>query len=118
VVEDVEINFEIIAAMLENTQMQIESAVNGAEALSLFEKNPTKYDIIFMDIHMPIMDGYHATESIRALPHPAARTVPIIAMTANVFKEDVEKSIKCGMNAHIGKPINIKIVREILRKYL
>ncbi|WP_428897648.1 PAS domain S-box-containing protein [Parelusimicrobium proximum] len=116
--EDVEINREIVLALLEPTGINIDVAVNGAEAVEKVKSSPDKYDIIFMDVQMPEMDGYEATKSIRALPAPRAKTVPIIAMTANVFKEDIEKSLASGMNAHIGKPMNINEVLEIMRKYI
>lgn len=70
-----------------------------------------------MDIHMPEMDGYEATEQIRALPTPKAKTIPIIAMTANVFREDIEKCLAAGMNSHVGKPIDFDEVMEQLAKY-
>jgi len=74
--------------------------------------------MIFMDIHMPEVDGYTSTKMIRALPDPRAKTVPIIAMTANVFREDIEKCLDAGMNAHVGKPIDIEDVMTQLRRYL
>jgi CheY-like chemotaxis protein len=84
----------------------------------MFSESPEKYDLIFMDIQMPELDGYGASERIRALGGEHAKNVPIIAMTANVFKEDIERCIAAGMNEHIGKPIDINEVMEKLRKYL
>ena len=116
--EDIEINREIVITLLEPTCLNIECAENGTQALSLFEKEPEKYDLIFMDIQMPEMDGFTATRNIRALDIPWAKTVPIIAMTANVFREDVDKCLDAGMNDHIGKPIDIDEIIGQLRKYL
>jgi len=106
-VEDVEINREIIIALLEPTQIQIDCAENGAQAVRMFCAAPDKYGLIFMDIQMPEMDGYEATKNIRAQNFPAAKKIPIIAMTANVFKEDIERCTEAGMNSHIGKPVDI-----------
>ena len=116
--EDVEINREIVLALLEPFSLEIECAVNGAEAVRMFSSAPQKYDMIFMDVQMPEMDGYTATRAIRALGTPKARTVPIIAMTANVFREDVEKCLESGMNSHVGKPLDLNEVLEALRTNL
>ncbi|GHV01794.1 hypothetical protein FACS1894211_12160 [Clostridia bacterium] len=116
-VEDVPLNREIIITLLEDTGIKIIAAENGAEAVDLFNEDPFKYNLIFMDVHMPVMDGYEATRQIRSLEVPVARTVPIVAMTANVFKEDVEKCLAAGMNDHIGKPVDIDQVIEKIRKY-
>jgi signal transduction histidine kinase/CheY-like chemotaxis protein len=116
--EDVDINREIVQALLEPTQMVIDCAENGAEAVRMFSEAPLKYDMIFMDIQMPEMDGYDATRRIRALDIPAAKTIPIVAMTANVFKEDVERCLEAGMNSHIGKPIDFEEVMHRLHLYL
>jgi len=116
-VEDVEINREIVLTMLESTQMEIDCAENGLEAVQKFTEAPEKYDLIFMDVQMPEMDGYDATRSIRAVNAPNAKTIPIIAMTANVFREDVEKCLEAGMNGHIGKPLDFNEVMEQLQKY-
>jgi PAS domain S-box-containing protein len=117
-VEDVEINREIVITLLEDTGVYIESAENGAQAVQLFEAAPEKYDAILMDIHMPEMDGFEATRRIRALTVEKARQVPIIAMTANVFREDIEKCLASGMNDHLGKPIDIAEVLRKLKQYL
>jgi len=116
--EDVEINREIVMSLLEPTGLKIVCAENGAKAVRLFNDSPTKYDMIFMDVQMPEMDGYEATRNIRSHDSPTAKTIPIIAMTANVFREDIERCIKAGMNAHIGKPLDIKKVMGMLKKYL
>ena len=116
--EDVEINREIVLALLEPTLLDIDCVENGVEAVRAFADNPAKYNIIFMDLQMPEMDGYEAARSIRALEGEGDRNVPIIAMTANVFKEDVENCLAAGMNDHIGKPLDFEAVLRILRQYL
>jgi CheY-like chemotaxis protein len=116
--EDVEINREILTALLEPTSLTIESAVNGADALRLFVADPDRYDLIFMDVQMPEMDGYEATERIRSSGVPQAATIPILAMTANVFREDIDRCLKAGMNGHVGKPLDIEEVLTRLREYL
>jgi signal transduction histidine kinase/CheY-like chemotaxis protein len=115
--EDVEINREIVKTLLEPTKLEIDCAENGAEAVRMFIANPQKYDMIFMDIQMPEMDGYDATRHIRALDIPQAKTIPIIAMTANVFREDVEKCLEAGMNSHVSKPIDFHEVMNRLNLY-
>ena len=104
--EDVSINREIVMALLEPLELKIDCACNGLEAVRMFTGTPDRYDIIFMDVQMPEMDGYEATRQIRALDLPKAKTIPIIAMTANVFREDVQKCLDAGMNDHIGKPLD------------
>ena len=116
--EDIEINREIVKALLEPTQIEIINAQNGVEAVELFSESPGKYDMIFMDVQMPEMDGFTATQRIRSSNAPNARTIPIIAMTANVFREDVEQCIAAGMNDHIGKPIVLDEVLKKLHEYL
>jgi CheY-like chemotaxis protein len=117
-VDDVDVNREIVIELLAPSLLSIDSAENGAEALAMFADSPERYDMILMDVHMPEMDGYEATRRIRALAAPQAKTVPIIAMTANVFREDIEKCLESGMNNHIGKPFKIEEVLDKLRKYL
>jgi CheY-like chemotaxis protein len=92
--------------------------VNGLEALSMFRDHPDRYNLILMDIHMPEVDGYEATKRIRSLGTAEAEAIPIVAMTANVFREDIEKCLACGMNDHIGKPIDIDELMTKLHKYL
>jgi CheY-like chemotaxis protein len=116
--EDLEINREIVLALLEPTELAIDCAENGAETVALFSAAPERYDLIFMDVQMPEMDGYEATRRIRALAAPTARTIPIIAMTANVFREDIEKCLAAGMNGHVGKPLDLADVLDVLRRYL
>ena len=104
--EDVDANAEILGDLLELEEMEVERAVNGQRAVEMFSEKPAGYyDAILMDVRMPVMDGLAATESIRALPREDAKVIPIIAMTANVFDEDVERSLAAGMNAHLFKPI-------------
>ncbi|MDR2196788.1 MAG: response regulator [Coriobacteriales bacterium] len=117
-VEDIEVNREIVIALLEPTRIAIETAENGLEALETFEADQEGFDLIFMDVQMPLMDGLEATRKIRALDTPAARKVPIIAMTANAFREDVETCLSSGMNGHIGKPIDFSEVLATLSRYL
>ncbi|MCL2889390.1 MAG: response regulator, partial [Eggerthellaceae bacterium] len=116
--EDLKINQEIVIALLEPTQIEVECAVNGLEALQLFASQPQSYDIIFMDMQMPEMDGLSATREIRALDFAKAKAIPIIAMTANVFKEDIRRCLDVGMNDHIGKPIDYADMLKKLKKYL
>ncbi len=115
IVEDVEQNAEILQDLLEIEDMLTEHAENGAVALEMFGKHPAGYyDAILMDMRMPVMDGITATRAIRALERPDAATIPIIAMTANVFDEDVESTRKAGMNAHLGKPVEPERLYETL----
>ncbi|WP_310599781.1 response regulator [Desulfobulbus sp.] len=116
--EDVELNREIVLSLLEPTELTVDCAENGAAAVRMFSADPQRYDMIFMDIHMPEMDGYEATRRIRALEIPWAGQIPIVAMTANVFREDIEKCLATGMNDHIGKPLDFNDVLEKLRRYL
>ncbi|GHV52528.1 hypothetical protein FACS1894216_08820 [Synergistales bacterium] len=116
--EDVEMNREIVIDLLEPTMLKIDCAVNGAEAVKMFAEAPEKYDIIFMDVQMPEMDGYEATRRIRAMNAPRAEAIPIIAMTANAFREDIENALSAGMNEHMAKPVDIQILLAKLRKYL
>uniref|UniRef100_UPI00267130CC response regulator n=1 Tax=Anaerofustis stercorihominis TaxID=214853 RepID=UPI00267130CC len=108
IVEDNELNMEILRELLILQGCKVTCAVNGEEGVEAFEKSkPYDFDIIFMDIRMPVMDGYQATEIIRGLDRKDAKEVIIIAISANAFEDDIEKSISFGMNAHISKPINI-----------
>jgi len=116
--EDVEINREIVLALLEPTKLKIDCVENGIQALMMFESEPDKYDMIFMDVQMPKMDGHEATRAIRSLDLPRAKSIPIIAMTANVFREDIEQCFAAGMNDHIGKPLDFQEVLDKLRIYL
>jgi CheY-like chemotaxis protein len=116
--EDVEINREIIISLLEDTGIVIDCAENGLQALNMFEAAPSKYRIILMDIHMPEMDGYEATRKIRRSAAEEALSIPIVALTANVFREDVDKCLKAGMNDHLGKPVDYHELIKMLEKYL
>ena len=115
--EDVDINREIVEIMLEETGVKIVSAVNGQEAVNMFNAEPNRYHLILMDIQMPVMDGLAATRAIRAAEQPG-KSVPIVAMTANAFKEDVEICLQVGMNWHIAKPIIPWQFFSVLRKFL
>ena len=117
-VEDVDINREIIIALLENTGIKIDCAENGQIGLEMFADDQDKYDMVFMDIHMPVMDGYTATKKIRALGSPQSDWVPILAMTANAFNEDIETCKAVGMNDHIAKPVDFKLMLEKMSRYL
>ena len=118
-VEDNEINMEIAQALLEKRGMRVQWAANGREAIDIFMASEEReFDLILMDIQMPILDGLMATQQIRLLAREDAKTVPIIAMTANAFDEDVEKSKAAGMNSHLSKPINPKQLYRTLQVYL
>ena len=112
-VEDLEINRTIVMALLEQTGVSFDCAQDGLIAYDMFVNNPNRYNLIYMDMHMPIMDGLLTTEKIRALDTEYARTIPIIAMTANAFDEDVIACLNAGMNDHIAKPIDTD---ELLKK--
>jgi signal transduction histidine kinase/CheY-like chemotaxis protein len=118
IAEDVDINREVIASLLEQTGIGIDFAENGQTAVEKFCADPDRYHLIFMDLQMPLMDGYEATKIIRAFDHHNAQSIPIIAMTANVFKEDIERCRAAGMNGHLGKPIDLAQVFETLEQYL
>ncbi len=118
-VEDIAINRIIVKELLSPANLVMDEAPDGQTAISLFTSSPIDfYDLIFMDIHLPDMNGYDITKHIRALDRPDAGKVPIIAMTANAYREDVEKSLSVGMNAHLAKPIDLKEVNKVLHKYL
>ncbi len=118
-VDDVDINRLIVIEMLDSTGLIIDEAEDGHVALSKFENSkPGYYDMIYMDIRMPNMDGYEASDAIRKLNRPDALTVPIIAMTANAFKEDVDKAIEHGMDAHLAKPIDYEKMLEMTAKFI
>lgn len=118
-VEDNMINMEIAQLLLEQAGFLIETAENGKIALEMTAASePGYYDVILMDIQMPILDGYAATQAIRALPDARVAGVPIIAMTANAFQEDVKKAEEAGMNGHIGKPLDIPDMKATLQRVL
>lgn len=115
-VEDNELNAEIAKTVLEDIGALITRAENGQQALELFKEKPAEtFDVILMDLMMPVMDGYTATRKIRELERSDAKTVPIIAMTANAFQEDAEKCIAVGMNAHLAKPLDIEKMKKTIK---
>ena len=117
-VEDNELNVEIAEFMLTENGAKVETVNNGLEAVQHFEASePGTYDVILMDVMMPVMDGLTATKKIRSLERQDAKTIPIIAMTANAFREDKEKCLAAGMNAHLAKPIKIENIKRILCEY-
>ena len=119
VAEDNDLNWEILNELLSDFGMELEWAQNGQICLEKFQSSePGYYNAILMDIRMPIMNGLEATRAIRACNHPEAQTVPIIAMTADAFSEDVQQCLDCGMNAHMAKPINLDEVITLLKKYI
>ncbi|MDR0314133.1 MAG: response regulator [Treponema sp.] len=118
IAEDVEINREILISLLEDTGIGIDCARNGLEAVDMVVSAPTQYDVILMDVQMPKMDGLEATRRIRKLLAERPKRVPIIAMTAHVFKSDIEECIAAGMDDHIGKPLDVDDVLRKLEKYL
>ena len=117
-IEDIEINRVIVIAMLESTNIQIDCAENGLIACEIMRESPEEYDVIFMDLQMPEMGGIEATQTIRNMDNEHCRKVPIIAMTANAFKEDVAKCLEVGMNDHIAKPIDEKTVLKKLAEHI
>ncbi len=118
IVEDMEINREIARAILEPCRADISEAADGREAVELFNASPDKFDLVLMDIQMPVMDGYAATRAIRQSGHPKGASIPIIAMTANAFREDVEAALNARMNGHISKPVDAAKIYEELQKHL
>ena len=119
VVEDNELNMEIICTILEGYKILTEQAVNGKEAVYQMEKTaPGYYDMILMDIMMPEMDGLEAARAIRAMEREDCKTIPIYAMSANAFDEDVKRSLASGMNGHLSKPVNLQVLEKTLRKVL
>ena len=119
VVDDNELNVEIAKCMLENNGMKVTCAADGQEAVELFEKSePGYYGAIFMDVMMPRMDGLEATKTIRNMKRSDAWNVPIIAISANAFIEDILNSKQAGMNAHLAKPLDVNKLLEALKKCL
>ena len=117
--EDMPINAEIMMEVLEMRGMEAEHAENGRIAVDMFAQSPAgHYDAVLMDIRMPVMDGLQAAAAIRALDRPDAKLVPIIALTANAFDEDVQRSLQAGMNAHLSKPVEPEHLYETLEKLI
>ena len=117
--EDNELNREIAIALLSDKGMTVVSAKDGRQGLALFEDStPGSFDAILMDIRMPVMDGIETTRAIRALPRPDAQTIPIIAMTADAFADDIQRCMEAGMQAHLAKPIHPSLMFEALRQQM
>ena len=115
--EDNQLNLEIAETLLEMHGFTVETALDGQQALDQFTGHPPYYyDLILMDIRMPVLDGLEATKRLRTLGRPDSRGIPIIAMTANAFDEDTKKSIESGMNGHLAKPIDVDLLLETIRR--
>ena len=118
-VEDNELNMEIASELLKFVNLQVEHAENGKVAVNIFRNSKEKeYALIFMDIQMPLMNGYDAARCIRSSEHPAAGTIPIIAMTANAFNDDVQAAFDAGMNGHLAKPIDVEFLYKTIARYI
>lgn len=119
VAEDNEINAEILSELLDIEGATCEIAENGQLVLERFERAAKgEFDAILMDVQMPVMNGYEASQKIRMLDRPNAKSIPIIAMTANAFAEDVKDALNAGMNAHVAKPIDMDILKKTIRQYV
>jgi len=119
VAEDTEVNQEVITAILDHEGYSVEIAENGQEAVDMLKKSePGYYQLVLMDVQMPVMNGYEAAMAIRRLENEKLSSIPILAMTANAFEEDKQEALKCGMNGHIAKPIDVKRLLETLNKIL
>ena len=117
--EDIELNWEVARELLSGLGLELDWAENGQICLEKFKNSEEGYyDAILMDVRMPIMGGYEAARAIRALNRTDADRIPIIAMTADAFSEDIQKSLEAGMNAHTAKPIDIQEVAKLLEKYI
>ncbi|MDO4483701.1 MAG: ATP-binding protein, partial [Clostridia bacterium] len=117
--EDNELNAEIAAAILEEMGLIVDHAEDGRACVDMLQKaEPGYYDLILMDIQMPVMNGYEATRAIRALPDQVKAAIPIIAMTANAFEEDKKNAFEAGMNGHVAKPIEVKVVEKAVKRAL
>ena len=114
-VEDNELNAEIAQMLLEDNGAVVTLVEDGRQALNLFQEKPEgTFDAILMDVMMPVMNGLDATKAIRKLKRPDAKTIPVIAMTANAFEEDVRKCLDAGMNAHLAKPLDMEQVKQTI----
>ena len=119
VAEDNELNWEIASELLSSYGFQLDWAENGRQCVDRFSASqPGDYALILMDLRMPVMNGYDATAAIRALDRPDSRSIPIIAMTADAFSEDIHRCLACGMNAHIAKPLDMRELLRLLQKHL
>ena len=116
--EDIEINREIAMALMEDMGVDIDCAENGEIVVEMFREAARSYDVVFMDIQMPVTTGLESTRRIRALGRPEAKTVPIVALAANAFDEDVQACLAAGMNDHLSKPIDVEELQATLVKYL
>ena len=118
VVDDIDVNRLILVKILSTLGAKCDTASNGREAAEKFVDTPDGYDLIMMDVQMPEMNGYEATRAIRASSHPLAKAVPIIAMTANAFVDDVRDAIDSGMDAHIAKPVQVDKLKATVQQVL
>ena len=116
--EDNALNAEILSSMLELSGASCTVYENGRQLVDAFASvQPGEYDAILMDVQMPVMNGYEAARAIRHSDNPLGRTIPVIAMTANAFAEDIQKSLDVGMDAHITKPLDLHVLQDVMRKY-
>ena len=117
--EDIPINAEIVKELLQYREAEIDHEENGRKAVEMFEQSaPESYDAVLMDVRMPVLDGLEATALIRTLKRPDAQSIPIIAMTANAFDEDVQRSLQVGMNAHLAKPVEPEHLYQTLEELI
>ena len=117
--EDNELNWEVASELLSDLGVELDWAEDGQICLDKFQKSSAgHYDAILMDIRMPHMTGYEATKAIRGINHPDALSIPIIAMSADAFSDDIQHCLECGMNAHIAKPIDVIELTRLLKRYL
>ena len=114
--EDNELNAEILTELLKIEGAECTICENGKKLVETFGQSvPGEYDMILMDVQMPVMNGYEATKAIRQSSHELAKTIPVIAMTANAFSEDIQHSLSAGMNAHVSKPVEMKVLEKTIR---
>ena len=118
VVDDIKVNQILLVKILSTLGAECDTASNGQEAVERFMAASPMYDLILMDVQMPVMNGYEATRAIRASGHPSAKAIPIIAMTANAFVDDVRDAIDSGMDAHIAKPVQVDKLKETVQQVL